>query len=77
MLLFAVGIQLYQMQSQLQAAREQEADLAPQIAAVQAENQALSDALENSDDPELIQEIARTQLGLVAKNEKVFYDIGG
>ena len=77
MLLFAVGIQLYQMQAQLQAARAQEAALAEQIAAVEAENQALSDALENSDDPELIQEIARTQLGMVEKNEKVFYDIGG
>ena len=34
-------------------------------------------AIENSDDPELIEEIARTELGMVTKNEKVFYDISG
>jgi len=76
-LLFGVGMQLYRMQGQLQAAREEEAALLKQVSDLQNENQDLSDAIENSDDPELIEEIARTELGMVTKNEKVFYDISG
>ena len=75
-LLLGVGMQLYQMQSQLQAAREERDALTRQVADLEDENQELSDALENSDDPELIEEIARRELGLVTPDEKVFYDIG-
>ena len=77
MLLTAVGIQLYQLQAQIQDARAEREALALQVAAADERNRELSEALENSDDPSLIQEIARTELGLVDKNEKVFYDIGG
>ena len=75
-LLFGVGVHLYQLQPQLQAAREQEAALTQQLQALQDENEELADAIANSDDPELIQEIARTELGMVTRDEKVFYDIG-
>jgi len=74
-LLFGVGMQLYRMQDQLQAARDQEAALTQQVAALEDKNQELADAIENSDDPELIEEIARTELGMVTRDEKVFYDI--
>ena len=74
-LLFGVGLQLYRMQDQLQAARDEEAALIQQVTDLKDKNQELSDAIENSDDPELIEEIARTELGMVTKDEKVFYDI--
>ena len=76
-LLFGVGVHLYQLQPQLQAAREQEEALTRQLEALEDENQELADAIANSDDPELIQEIARTELGMVTKDEKVFYFGGG
>ena len=74
-LLFGIGLQLYRMQDQLQVARDEEAALLQQVAALEDKNQELTDAIENSDDPNLIAEIARTELGMVNKNEKVFYDI--
>ena len=75
-LLLGVGLQLWQMRDQLQTARDQREDLTRQLAELEDENRELADALENSDDPELIQEIARTELGMVTRDEKVFYDIG-
>lgn len=76
-LLLGVGVQLYRMQDKLKTAREEEAALAAQIAEVQEENDALLEDLERADDPELIQDIARQELGMVMQNEKVFYVYGG
>lgn len=76
-LLLGVGVQLYRMQDKLKTAREEEAALAAQIAEVQAENDALLEDLERADDPELMQDIARQELGMVMQNEKVFYVYGG
>ena len=69
-LLLGVGIQLYRMQEQLKTARDEEAALAEQ-------NAALQEDLDNADNPELIEDIAREELGMVTPNEKVFYAIGG
>lgn len=76
-LLLGVGIQLYRMQEQLKTARDEEAALAEQIAQVEKENAALQEDLDNADNPELIEDIAREELGMVTPNEKVFYAIGG
>ncbi len=76
-LLLGVGVQLYRMQDQLRTAQEEEAALAAQIAQVQKENQALEDDLAHAGDPELIEQIARDELGMVVQDEKVFYTIGG
>ena len=76
-LLLGVGVQLYRLQDKLRTAREEEAALAAQIAQVQEKNDELLEDLENADDPELIQDIARQELGMVMQNEKVFYVQGG
>lgn len=76
-LLLGVGVQLYRMQDQLKTARAEEAALAEEIARVERENAALQEDLDNASDPELIEEIAREELGLVVQDEKVFYTIGG
>ena len=76
-LLLGVGVQLYRMQEQLRTARDEEAALTAQIAQVERENAQLQEDLDRAGDPELIEEIAREELGMVAKNEKVFYTYGG
>ena len=76
-LLLGVGIQLYRMQEQLRTARAEEAALAAQIAQIERENAQLQEDLDNADNPELIEEIARNELGMVMKDEKVFYTYGG
>ena len=75
--LLGVGIQLYRMQEQLKTARAEEEALAQEIAQVEKENAQLQEDLDRAGDPELIEEIAREELGMVAKNEKVFYTYGG
>ena len=76
-LLLGVGIQLYRMQEQLKTARAEEEALAREIAQVEKENQQLQEDLDNAGDPELIEEIAREELGMATQGEKVFYAIGG
>ena len=76
-LLLGVGIQLYRMQEDLKTARAEEAALAAQIAQVERENAQLQEDLDRAGDPELIEEIAREELGMVTQTEKVFYTYGG
>ena len=76
-LLLGVGVQLYRMQEQLKTARAEEEALAREIAQVEKENQQLQEDLDNAGDPELIEEIAREELGMATQGEKVFYAIGG
>ena len=75
--LLGVGIQLYRMQEQLRTARAEEEALAREIAQVEKENQQLQEDLDNAGNPELIEEIAREELGMATQGEKVFYAIGG
>ena len=76
-LLLGVGIQLYRMQEQLRTSRAEEAALAAQIAQIERENAQLQEDLDNADNPELIEEIARNELGMVMQDENVFYTYGG
>ena len=76
-LLLGVGVQLYRMQEKLKTARDEEAALAAQIAQVEQENAQLQEDLDRAGDPELIEEIAREELGMVVPDEKVFFIYGG
>ena len=76
-LIFGAGVQLYRLQGQLRSARAEEEALAAQITQLEKENEALSEDLANAGDPELIEKIAREELGMVMQNEKVFYMYGG
>ena len=76
-LLFGVGMQLYQMQGQLQQAREQQETLEQQIRETTKKNQDLEEDIANSDNPEMIEKIAREELDMVVQDERVFYHSGG
>ena len=76
-LLFGLGSQLYRMQDQLAAARGEEAGLAEEISSLQEENSQLEEDIARSSDPEMIEKIAREDLGMVVQDEKVFYTTGG
>ena len=77
LLIFGVGVQLYRMQDQLKTAREEESALTAQIAQLEEENQDLQEDIDHAGDPEMIEQIAREELGMALKNEKVFYTNGG
>ena len=76
-LLFGVGMQLYQMQGRLQQAREQQETLEQQIRETTKKNQDLEEDIANSDNPEMIEKIAREELDMVVQDERVFYHSGG
>lgn len=72
-LMIGFGVQLYNMYGQLQAAQTEEEVYAQRLAALQETNQRLERDIANSDDPDLIEDIARNQLGMAQANEKIFY----
>ena len=74
-LLAVVGIELVNVYSQLDAARDEESALLQQSAQQQEENEALQSDLGRADDPDFIKELAKDELGLVEDGERIFYDV--
>lgn len=71
-LLLVIGVQIYRMFGQLQEARAQEADYARQLAELQETNRQLQEDLDNAGNLDLIEDIARDELGMVGDGEKIF-----
>ena len=66
-------VQLVVMAGKIQRAREEEAAYAAYLEELTETNAQLKEDIANSDDPALIQEIARDKLGLVFPDEKEFH----
>lgn len=71
-LMVGIGVQLVNLKGELEAARAEEAYYAQRLQQLQEENARLAEDIANSDDPELIEEIAREELGMVTAGEKIF-----
>lgn len=71
-LMIGIGVQLVNLKGELEAAREEEAYYSQRLQQLQAENARLEEDIANSDDPELIEAIAREELGMVSSGEKIF-----
>ncbi len=67
------AISYAKVRSDIRAARAENAALEQQLADKETENAAMSYAIENSDDPDVIEDIARDKLGYVLSDEQVFY----
>ena len=74
-LLFAVGYQLVNIRAKLASAEAEQSALAERVARQEQENRSLEAALERSEDPEYLQQLARDRLGLVSPGQKDFYDV--
>lgn len=64
---------LVHTQQQISDTREEIKDLTQQVADQKEVNISLSNAIENSDDPSFIQDVAREKLDLVTPNDRIFY----
>ena len=71
-LILVMGVMLKNMRTQLRHARSEQEIYAHQLAVLQETNAKLSEAINNSDDPELIEDIARNDLGMTSYGEKIF-----
>ena len=71
-LFLGIGIQFLNMYGKLQEAKAEEAVYAAQLADLQETNQRLAEDIANSQDPELIEKVARDDLGMADAGEKIF-----
>lgn len=67
-----MGIMLRNMQIQLDHAKSEYEVYVNRLTTLQEHNDRLRQDIENSDDPSLIEDIARNDLGLVSYGEKIF-----
>ena len=73
-LLVYMATSLLDLRSQIQSLAEQRDSLASQVTDQQVKNQRLADAIANSDDPEMLEQVARDK-GFVKQNEELYIDV--
>ncbi len=69
-------IALVGAKNRIAAAKADQAELQAKVDAALQENAQLEYDVAHAGDPETIESIARTKLGLVKPGEKIFYDVG-
>ena len=77
LLLLGLGYQLVSVQAQVKQARQQEAEKAQMVQQLKEENAAIAADIERAQDPELLEDLARSELGMGYSDEKVFIDSNG
>jgi len=73
-LLVYMATSLLDLRGQIQNIQEQRDSLAHQVTDQQVENQRLADAIEHSDDPEMLEQVARDK-GYVKPGEELYFDV--
>ena len=73
-LLIYMVTSLLDLRGQIQGVQDQRDGLAQQVTAQQLENQKLADAIAHSDDPEMLEQVARDK-GFVKEGEDLFVDV--
>ena len=71
-LILMMSVMLQQMGTQLEQARTEQAMYAQRLSQLQEQNAKLAEDIANSDDPDLIEDIARNELGMAVPGEKIF-----
>lgn len=69
-------ITMVSLKVQTDEARARRDELQTQVDRYNQENSELQYSIENSTDPEIIEDVARNDIGLVRPGEKIFYDVG-
>ncbi len=72
--LVVVSISLLDLRARLSSAEQTRDALQQQVDEQAQYNAELQDDIDNSDDPDVILEVAKERLGLVGKDEVIFYD---
>ena len=72
--LVVVSISLLDLRARLSSAEQTRDALQQQVDEQAQYNAELQDDIDNSDDPDVILEVAQERLGLVGKDEVIFYD---
>lgn len=75
-LLIYMTTSLLNLRGQIQETQQEQALLQIHISNMSMENQKMSDAIENSEDPEVLERVAREH-GYVKQGETLYVDIAG
>jgi cell division protein FtsB len=73
-LLVYMATSLLDLRSKIQTVQMQRDDLSRQVVDQRLANQQLADAIEHSDDPEMLEQVARDK-GYVKQGEEIFIDV--
>lgn len=73
-LLIYMATSLLDLRGQIRATQSERDALAQEVADQQLENQELEDAIAHSDDPEMLEQVARDK-GYVKQDEMLFVDV--
>ena len=73
-LLIYMAISVLDLRGKIQDVEAQRVELVRQVADQRLENQKLEDAIANSSDPEMLEQVARDR-GYVEENETLFIDV--
>ena len=73
-LMIYMTISLLNLRAQIETAQGQKEILAAQVAAQKMENQQLTEAIANSDDPDMLESVARSK-GYVKPGETLYVDV--
>ena len=73
-LLIYMAISVLDLRGKIQDVEAQRVELVRQVADQRLENQKLEDAIANSGDPEMLEQVARDR-GYVEENETLFIDV--
>ena len=73
-LLIYMAITLLNLRGKISGVQAQRDELAHQVVSQQLENQKLADAIANSSDPDMLEQVARDR-GYVEKGETLFVDV--
>ena len=73
-LLIYLAITLIGVRGEIDQVRQQKDDLSRQVAVTEMENEELSEAIEHSDDPDMLEQVARDK-GLVKEGEELYIDV--
>lgn len=73
-LMIYMATSLLNLLGQLKTVQAQRDTLEQQVVSQQLDNQRLSDAIENSDDPDMLERVARAK-GFVRQGEELYIDV--
>lgn len=76
-LILYAGVRLVLMQQKLADAEKTADELQAEVEQLEKSNAALEYAVENADDPDVLESVARDKLGLVKPDDRVFIDPAG
>lgn len=69
------GVNLVSLKSQTEKVKAERNDLQQEVEVATQKNEELKYAIEHSGDPEVLEDVARNDIGLVMPGEKIFYDV--